>query len=159
LRSQGGSTGAITGTVKDPTGGVIENAQVVVINQDSGATVREIRTTQAGTFSVNFLPPGNYKLEVTAPGFRKFEAHQVPVRVSETAEVIAQMEIGEARQTVTVEATVMPVQLTTPTMGETITTHSVENLPLSNRNFFGLLTLSSGTNTGFSTPRLSVAAQ
>ena len=148
LRSQG-STGAITGTVKDPSGGVIENAQVVVINQDTGTRVREIRTTQAGTFSVNFLPPGNYKLEVTAPGFRKFEAHQVPVRVSETAEVNAQMEIGEARQTVTVEATVTPVQLTTPTMGETITTHSVENLPLSNRNFFGLLTLSSGTNTEF----------
>ncbi len=149
LWGQGGSTGAISGVVQDPTGAVIPKAQVLVISEDTEVTEREVVTTGAGTFSVTLLPPGNYKLQVTAPGFRKFEAHNLRVRVSETANITAQMQLGERTQSVTVEAVATPVQLSSPTMGETITAHTVDNLPLSNRNFFALLSLSSGTGTEF----------
>jgi carboxypeptidase family protein len=149
LWAQGGSTGAISGVVQDPSGAVIANALVLVVNRDTGVTERQMAATGAGTFSVTLLPPGNYEVVVTAPGFKKFEARNVAVRVSETAEVTARMQIGEATESVTVEATAPPVQLSNPAMGETITAHTVDHLPLSNRNFFALLSLSSGTGTEF----------
>ena len=105
--------------------------------------------TGAGTFSVLFLPPGEYRVEIDAPGFRKLELENTVVRVTETTNIVAKLEIGPAMQTVNVEAAASILQLSNPTTGETISQHSVENLPLSNRNFLGLLSLSSGTGTEF----------
>jgi hypothetical protein len=149
LWSQGGVTGAIEGLVQDSTGAVIPNANVVVTNQGTGQVARTLTTTGAGTFSATLLPSGTYRVEVTASGFKKFEARDLPVRVTEITNVVAKMEIGMAAQVVSVEAAASVAQVSNPTMGETITTHSVENLPLSNRNFFALLSLSSGTGTEF----------
>ena len=145
--AQGGPTGAISGVVQDPSGAVILNAKVLVINEDTGVTVREVTSTGAGTFSIPFLAPGNYMLQISATGFRAFEVHGVTVRVTETAHVVAKMEIGTAKEIVTVEAVGTPVQVTSPTTGETIESNTVRNLPLSTGNFLTLLALSPGANT------------
>jgi hypothetical protein len=147
LRGQGGSSGAITGTVQDAQGGVIQRAQVVVTNMDTGVTVRRLNTTGAGTFSVTLLPPGNYKLEVKAAGFAALEVNDVVVRITETTEVPITLAISGLSQSVTVAATAPAVQLDSPTTGETIGPNTASTLPLSTRNFLTLLTLSAGANT------------
>jgi len=76
LFAQGGSTGAITGTVMDEKGGVVAGAKVVVTNTETGVQEREIMSTGAGTFSVALLPPGLYRIEVTSQGFAKFVAER-----------------------------------------------------------------------------------
>ncbi len=149
LHSQGGSTGAIIGTVQDAQGGVIRGAQVTVINKDTGVTVRDLETTRAGMFSVTLLPPGNYELEVKADGFAALWIDKVAVRITETTEVPVTMSVGTLTQSITVSGTAaaVPVQLDSATTGETIGSHTVSTLPLSTRNFLTLLTLSAGANT------------
>jgi len=63
-------TGAVTGTVTDPSGAIIPGATVVAINV--ATTVRTLATTNsAGVYSIRFLPIGNYEMEVAATGFTK----------------------------------------------------------------------------------------
>src|SRR5262249_47472005 len=75
--AQGGSTGAITGSVDDEKGGVVAGAKVVVTNADTGVKEREVLSSSAGTFSVPLLAPGMYRVEVTAQGFARFVAEKV----------------------------------------------------------------------------------
>jgi hypothetical protein len=145
--AQGGPTGAISGVVQDPSGAVIPNAAVVVISEDTGITVRKVTSTGAGTFTVPFLAPGAYTLRVSATGFRVFEVADVIVRVTETAHVVAAMEIGTAKEAVTVEAAATPVQVTSAATGVTIESHTLNSLPLSTGNFLTMLALSPGANT------------
>ncbi len=54
--AQGGATGAITGTVQDPSGAVVANAEVRIVNQDTGALARTTRTDGNGSFAATLLP-------------------------------------------------------------------------------------------------------
>src|SRR5580704_12722041 len=62
------STGAIQGTVTDPQNSAVANAKVSLTNVDTGAVV-SILTQSDGTFVFPLLAPGNYKIEIQAPGF------------------------------------------------------------------------------------------
>src|ERR1051325_9997820 len=69
--AQAGSTGAISGTVKDEKGAIVTGAQVEVVNSTTGLTERTTTSDSNGNFGVTQLPPGTYKLVVTASGFSK----------------------------------------------------------------------------------------
>ncbi len=143
--SQGGQRGAITGVVKDSTGGTVPGATLTVINQDTGVTERTLITDSMGSFSATLLPVGTYRVEVTLTGFSKAVAPNIKVLVSETTTVNLTLRVGEISETVTVSGAAAPVQLSSPTTGETI--QNVGTLPLATRNFLSLLALSAGTNT------------
>jgi hypothetical protein len=64
--AQGGTTGAISGTVQDKSGGVIAGAKVVVQSDATGDRIRELFSNSAGLFTVTLLPVGSYTLSVTA---------------------------------------------------------------------------------------------
>ncbi len=145
--AQAGATGAITGVVQDEKGGSIPKAKVVVISVATGAKVREVETGDAGTFAVALLQPGTYKLEITASGFSKFVGENIPVRVTETVTVVANMKVGAVTETITVTDAASEVNLANAVTGQTIGSHTVSNLPLSTGNFLTLLTLSAGANT------------
>ena len=145
--AQGGATGGVSGVVQDPSGAVIPGAKVVVVSEETGTTVRQTTSTAAGTFSVTFLTPGLYTLQISSSGFRTYEARDVAVRVTETTRVVAPMEIGTPKEAVTVESVTTPVQVNSATTGATIDTHSITNLPLATGNFLTLLALSPGANT------------
>ena len=69
--SQGGATGAITGTVQDPSGAVVANADVQLTNQDTGVLERSLKTGPDGSFTAQLLPVGTYTVSVQAPGFTR----------------------------------------------------------------------------------------
>lgn len=145
--AQGGSTGAIAGVVTDEKGGVIVGAKIGVTNVDTGTKAREVISTGAGTYAVPLLPPGRYRLEVTANGFATFIAERVLVQVTETTTVNVVLKVGEITEKIIVSAVEVPVDLTNATTGQTIGTYTVSTLPLSTRNTMLLLTLSAGANT------------
>ncbi len=147
LRAQAGATGAITGTVLDPKGGTISQATIVVTNLATGQKEREVVSTGAGTFNIPSLTPGNYSVEVTAPGFSRFLIEKLLVQVTETSSVIATLAVGKVTETITVHDVALPVELTSAATGETIGAETASTLPLSTRNFLTLLTLSAGANT------------
>src|SRR4051794_24000224 len=63
--------GSISGTVKDPTGAMVSNATVSVVNTDTGVTVRTLKTDSSGNYSAQLLPIGHYRIMVESPGFNK----------------------------------------------------------------------------------------
>src|SRR6476661_4434452 len=73
LFAQAGSTGAISGTVKDEKGAAVAGAQVEIINAATGVTERTASSDSNGNFGVTSLPPVTYKIVTTAPGFSKTE--------------------------------------------------------------------------------------
>ena len=89
----GQQSGAINGAVTDPGGGAIANAQVTVTNTAQG-TALKATTNSAGEYSVPALEAGTYSLQVTAPGFQKFEATGIVLRVARTERVDAKLAVG-----------------------------------------------------------------
>jgi hypothetical protein len=145
--AQGGITGAISGKVQDPSGAIIPNAQVDVVNQNTGVTVRRLKSNSDGTFAAPLLPPGVYRVIAKAPGFEITTASNIDVRVTETTTVAVTMRVGTITQQVTVSGVAAPVQLNSAATGQTIESHTVGTLPLSTQNFLTLLALSPGANT------------
>src|SRR5215467_8766206 len=71
LWAQGGATGAITGTVQDPSGAVVANAEVRIVNQETGAVARTVKTDANGAFAAPLMPVGTYTVVVSSAGFKQ----------------------------------------------------------------------------------------
>src|SRR5579859_6005714 len=91
LRAQ--DTASITGTVTDPTGAAIPGAQATVISLEHGIN-RAATSNSAGDYLFAALPIGSYNLTVAAPGFKKFQAKGVVLRVAQKARVDVAMQVG-----------------------------------------------------------------
>jgi len=82
--AQGGATGAITGTVQDPSGAVVANAEVRITEQDTNMLQRTITTEPDGSFTAPLLPVGTYRVDIHSSGFAAGKLTDVVVRVTET---------------------------------------------------------------------------
>src|SRR5438270_3519562 len=145
--AQGGATGAITGTVTDPTGAVVPNAEVRIVNKGTGEVARVVKTEPSGVFNAPLLPVGNYDITVSAPGFASGTVADVVVRITETTRMNPRMAPLKVLEKVEVQAQVQAVDTTTATTGESVEARTIRNLPLATQNFQQLLTLSAGTNS------------
>jgi hypothetical protein len=145
--AQGGATGAISGTVVDPTGAVVANAEVRIVNQDTGETTRVTKTDGTGSFVANLLPVGTYTVTVTNPGFSEGKFPDIVVRITETTRMTAKLAPLKVLEKVEVQATVQAVETTSPTTGQAIDSHTIRELPLATQNFQQLLTLSTGVQS------------
>src|SRR5262245_64690064 len=76
-------TGAISGTVQDPNGGLIAGATVTITNSGTGLT-RSVTTNEAGQFNVPVLPAGEYSARVERTGFARLEQQNLTVNVGGT---------------------------------------------------------------------------
>jgi len=153
-------TASLTGSVTDPTGAAIPKAQVTVSNPEHGIK-RTTITNGSGEYLISALPPGTYTLSITAPGFKKYEAAGVILRVAEKARADAALQIGAAKEEVVVEGTaVAQVETQTNEMAGTITGQEISQLQLNGRVFTQLVTLTPGvTNqTGSSEGQYGITA-
>ena len=149
VMAQTGATGALTGTVTDPTGAVVRDAKVTVTNADTGQA-RTATTGADGAYSLNLLPPGTYKVRFEATGFQATEIPAARVNVTETAVLDQALQVGAATQTVTVESAVETVQTTSSTLGTVANATTIVELPLNTRNYTNLLTMTAGANSSVS---------
>jgi hypothetical protein len=145
--AQVGSTGAISGTVKDEKGATVPGAQVDVVNATTGVAERSTTSDAGGNFIVTQLPPGTYKLVITASGFSKTELPDVKVNVTETTTVNIPVKVGQITESVTVIGAQSQIQLNSAATGQSLQAATINTLPLATRNFLTLLTLSTGANT------------
>src|SRR5579864_4494489 len=145
--AQGGATGAISGTVQDPSGAVVAGADVRIVNQDTGVLTRSLKTDANGLFSATLLPVGTYTVSINSAGFQEAKFTDIAVRVTETTRMNPRMAPLKVLEKVEVQALVQSVDTTTATTGESVEARTIRNLPLSTQNFQQLLTLSSGTNS------------
>ena len=136
--------GAINGQVTDQGGGAIPNAQVAPARAGR-ETVFEVTTNSAGEYSIPALEAGTYNLQVTAPGFERFEAAGIVLRVSRTERVDAKLAVGAVTAEVNVSGSELgTVQTESPEISFTITGKQITQLVLNGRNFTQLVTLSPG---------------
>lgn len=134
----------LQGTVTDPNGGVVPGATVTLTSNETNIA-RTVTTTDAGTFTISSLAPGNYQLSAEKPGFSKKVLGSVTILAEQTQSVNIQLEVGQVSQTVTVEAGVVPtINTETAIIGGTITSNQIQNLPSFGRDPFQLIRLAPG---------------
>jgi hypothetical protein len=136
--------GSIQGTVTDPSGAVIPEAQVTVKNVDTGLE-RRVTTDQTGFFVVRELPIGNYQVTVAKQGFKQSVAASVPVEVAVARRVDVTLQPGGAGQVTEVTAEIPLVDSKSNTLGGSFLANQVENLPVNGRDFTKLLIMVPGT--------------
>src|SRR5579862_2473606 len=142
--AQSASTGALSGTVTDPSGGVIAGATVTATNVATGQA-RTATTDSSGAYKISLLPPGSYSLKFSANGFKSVEVPSVLVNVTETHIADHGLEVGSASTSVTIESTVAEtVQTQNATVGGLVSGETVTDLPLSTRNYTQVIDLSPG---------------
>jgi hypothetical protein len=140
--SQTAST-SLRGTVTDPSGSVIPNATVVLTNDASKAARRAVPGGEGG-YQFTFVPPGNYTLAVTATGFQRYEHKGLELLVNTPTTVNAQLEIGQATQSVTVTGEPPLLNRVDASIGNSFGETQVKQLPLDARKVPELLTLQAG---------------
>jgi hypothetical protein len=143
LMAQTGSTGALTGTVTDPSGAVISGATVTATNVGTGQE-RSVTTSANGAYKFGLLSPGNYSVKFSASGFKTAEVPSIKVNVTETAVVNHSLEVGAQTQQVTVEATAVTIQTQNAANGGLVSGAEVTALPLVSRNYTQIVSLSPG---------------
>jgi hypothetical protein len=143
--AQTAGTGALSGTVTDPSGSSISGAQVKVTSESSGE-VRTVATNNIGVFNVPLLLPGAYRVEVIQPGFRTATVPRVQIIVTETNSLTIRLEVGQVSETVVVEAQVAQLQTESSTLGRVTSGEQVQTLPLAMRNFTQIIALNPGVS-------------
>ena len=137
--------GTITGTVTDQGGGTVANATVVVTNVETNAE-KTVTTNDSGNYEVPLLDPGNYRVAVSAPNFKKTIQENVVVQTATRQAVDVVLQAGEVNAEVTVTAAPQLVESETSERSSVITGREVTELPLSGRNFTQLATLTPGVS-------------
>src|SRR5215472_18045934 len=95
------SRGTISGTVLDPAGAAIPSANVTATEVRTGVKT-PTKSDTSGHYNLPFLAPGEYEIEVAAPGFRSLVRRDITLASSDHPVIDIRLEIGQASQTVTV---------------------------------------------------------
>ena len=143
IMAQSADTGALTGVIEDPSGFVISGAEITASNIATGQSRSRI-SGEDGSYSISLLPPGKYKVTVSAEGFQTAEFPSVTVNVTQTAALNCTLEVGMLSETVTISSDAEILQTTTSTLGTLIMAEEVVALPLTTRNYTQILDLSAG---------------
>jgi len=137
------ATGRVIGTVYDQQGGVVPGANVVVTN--TGTKISHAAVTgKDGYFEVLDLAIGNYRVTVDHSGFTKVVTQEQKLLINQSLRFDITLTIGASNQTVTVEAQVSGVETENPTLGQSVTSRALVNLPLNGRNVLDLALLQPG---------------
>lgn len=143
ITAQTPSTGALTGTVTDPSGSVIAGATVTLTDIGTGQA-RTATTDANGSYRFGLLAPGNYSVQFSATGFNTVTVPSVAINVTETAVLNRKLEIGAQTQSVTVQATTEAIQTQNAANGGVVSGHEITSLPLVSRNYTQVISLSPG---------------
>ena len=140
-------TGKIVGTVLDASGSSIPEAKISILNQGTG--LRQATQTSAdGSYVLAPVKAGQYTVEVAATGFQSARRADVAVSVQQQAVLNFQLRPGEITTTIDVTDTLPVLQTQSGSVGETVEARTINNLPLSGRNFVFLARLTAGVTHG-----------
>jgi hypothetical protein len=138
--------GNLTGTATDPSGAVLPDVSVTVVNKSTNRT--STATTRGdGTYTVPDLEPGRYSVRFEKTGFSRHEVPDVLVLVGRTFKVDAPLQVGSLEQTVQVTETPPVIDTSSTMIAHNVTAEEFDRLP-KGRNFIGLALLSPSVNTG-----------
>lgn len=135
--------GAISGTVKDPSGGVIPGVKVTIANEDTGLST-STTSGSAGEYIFSPVKIGRYSVSAEMKGFQKVQQKNVTVDVQERVVVDFTLAPGQTMETIVVNAEPLVLQTQDASVGQVIREHTIDALPLNGRNYIFLAQLSAG---------------
>ncbi len=136
------ATGNIQGTITDPTGAVVPEAKVTILNKATGRTI-DSATTSSGVYTSGSLVPGIYTVRVEVSGFQAVEL-TATVQVGVTTGGNIKLQVGSSSQTVEVKGEEIRVNTEQATVQGVVTRDQIETLPINGRNFLDLAQLEPG---------------
>lgn len=140
-------TTTLSGIVQDPSGASIAGARLELTNR--GTNLRRSAVSQAdGRYQFNLVPPGVYRLEVSASGFKSFTDDTVKLQVALPALLNPSLQVGAASEKIEVSGTASLLNTESAASGTNITEEKILSLPLNGRQFIQLALLVPGTNAG-----------
>jgi hypothetical protein len=160
------TTATLSGTVQDPTGAVIPEAQVTLVNQDTQDT-RVVTSNATGFFAFPSLLPGTYSIKATAKGFVPKQLTGIILHAGDSRTVTDfNLAIGSAAQSVTVQAAAQMIPMTTGSRSDVLDYKDITNVALEGRDITemlkvlpGVVQTPNGLSNGASFNALTVTAQ
>lgn len=146
-QSQVANTATITGVVSDASGARVPSAAVTVTSENTHVTLTT-KTDPVGNFVVPALAVGTYTVTVSKHGFRTFVESGIQLHPALVWTVNPTLQVGQSATRVSVSASAVAIQTTTPEISQHITRQEVSTLPMNGRNFQSIAALMPGvTNT------------
>jgi Carboxypeptidase regulatory-like domain len=141
------TTSLLDGTVTDPGGGVVAGAEITVTNADNGQVLR-MKSDERGHWALPAMIAGEYKVAVSAAGFRGAAIDGVKIDAGVPKTVNVKLEVGSVTETVEVAASGELLQTTSATIASTVQQRQVKDLPFISRGGMDLLVTQPGVQTG-----------
>jgi hypothetical protein len=135
----------LTGTVKDPSGAVVANANVTLTDAATGE-VRTGTTNGDGLYDFPALHIGSYNMKVTAGGFEAYVKTGIVMNVAATVREDVSLVLGASTTTVTVQANALHLQTETNEVSNLITGQQLTDIGINGRNMFSLAAMGTGVS-------------
>jgi hypothetical protein len=144
LWAQSTNTGNVAGTITDPSGAVVPGV-AVTLNELGTSSTRTATTNDAGKYFFANVDPGQYSITLTKQGFATTKS-QAEVKVGTSTTLNLALQVGSATTTVEVQATGTELQTMNATVGNTLDTAAIDNLPSMGRDAATFLSLQPGVS-------------
>ncbi len=141
----------LTGIVTDPSGAAVPDATVKATNITNN-TAKEAKTTSIGNYTIPYLDPGTYNVEVTAVGFQTILRKDIVLRVADKVSLPIQLTVGQTSESITVNAEQAVIETASADRGLVFDPLKTQQYPLNGRQTYALLGLTPGvifTNEAF----------
>jgi len=136
-------TGLIVGTVKNPEGAVVPNAEITIIHEQTNRTLT-VMTNGEGYYTSAPLGVGTYRVEAKMSGFRRAFRGGIVLQIQQTVVIDFALELGAVSEEVEVKAAAPVLESTTTTLGKVVDNRRIGDLPLNTRNVYSLIFLTPG---------------
>jgi hypothetical protein len=137
-------TGAIEGSILDPSGAAVPNATVTVKNTDRNQVAATLTTGANGVYSAPLLIVGTYSVRVEKRGFKTDTRSGIVLNAKDTLHINMKMQVGAVTETIEVKENPVAVELGSPESSSTIDGEQIRELPLGTRNIAQLVGLMPG---------------
>jgi Carboxypeptidase regulatory-like domain len=144
-----GQEATIVGSVTDPTGAFVPNAEVTITDTDTNL-VHQITSNESGEFVVPNLQIGHYTVRVQAAGFKAIEQNDIKLSVGDRDRLDFKLEVGSTQESINVEAAAVAVQSESSEVSDVITGQQVSQLATNGRSMYSLATLTAGASSNMS---------
>jgi len=151
------SGGTLSGTISDPSGRAVPQAQIVITNVATGVE-KTVTTNTDGFYTAVNLLPGGYQVKISAKGFNTETKTGITMTVGAQQTFDLALQVGSLTHTVQVTTEAPAVQLTTSEISATVNATTVRELPLNGRSWTDLAALQPGVETIQTQPSFSVGA-
>jgi hypothetical protein len=145
-KAQTTGSGSIQGSVTDPSGALIPNASVTLVDPATRVTLTT-KTNSGGNYAFPNINVGTYSLTVVAQGFETYISTGNVLEVGSSIAINAKMTVGSTDVKIEVHTDSMALQTEDPSFKQTVDATEMTEMPLNGRTMEGLVSLVGGTQS------------